>query len=340
MRQAKVLLGNKAVGEGCPPYIIAEAGSNFNQDLDTARRLVDVAVEAGANAIKFQLFSADKLYPGGGGLHSIFREIELNPDWVPLLSEHARSCGITFMASAFDRGSLDTLEEVDVPAHKVASSETADLPFLHYVATKGRPIIVSTGMCDMVDVEEAVNVCAGVGNNQLVLMQCGAMYPLPVALANLRVIPVFVRRFGCPVGFSDHTLGNAAALVAVGLGASVFEKHITLDRSARGPDHFYAVEPAELKTYVNLLHEGYQALGSQVKEMLPDERLQGRREGLYAADFIPAGSTIGSNDVVLSRPAKGLRARYRTVLWGARVTRDIEAGEPLNWSDVAFDSNA
>lgn len=336
------MLLNEFTIAGCPvggqstPYIIAEVGSNFNQSLDTARRLIDVAADSGVNAVKFQLFCADILYPNGGELHDTFRSIELDPGWVPELDQHAREQGIAFMASAFDMGSVDVLEAVETPAHKIASSETANLPYLHYVASKGRPIIISTGMCDMVDVEEAVNVCLGAGNRQVVLLQCGAMYPLPPDLANLRVVVAFAERFRCPVGFSDHTLGHAAAVAAIGLGASVFEKHFTLDRASQGPDHFYALEPGELKTYVAALREGYQALGSPTKEMLPKERELGRREGLYAARDLAAGETLRVEDIAVHCPAIGLRARYGKTLIGARLMRKVGKDEPLDWDAIVF----
>lgn len=324
------------VGGGASPYVIAEAGSNFNQSLDVARRLIDVAVESGANAVKFQLFRADALYPNGGELYDIFKSIELDADWVPILDRHARDRGIAFMASAFDTKSVDVLEAVSVPAHKIASSETTNLPFLHYVASKGRPVIVSTGMCDMVDVEEAVNICLGAGNTQVALLQCGAMYPLPPELANLRVVASFAARFRCPIGFSDHTLGQAVAVAAIGLGASVFEKHFTLDRASPGPDHFYALEPAELKAYIAALREAHQALGSPIKHMLPKERELGRREGLYAARDLTEGETLGVRDIVVRRPALGLRERYAEKLIGARLTRNLNKDQPLTWDLISF----
>ncbi len=326
------------VGGDAPPYVIAEIGSNFNQNLDTAKRLIDVAVEAGANAVKFQLFRANFLYPNGGELHDIFKSIELDPDWVPLLERHATERDIHFMASAFDVDSIDVLEAAKVPAHKIASSETTNLGFVHYVASTGKPVIISTGMCDMVDVEEAVNVCLGAGNDQVMLLQCGAMYPLPVENANLKVIPSFASRFKCPVGFSDHTLGQVAAATAVGLGATVFEKHFTLDRASSGPDHFYALEPQELKAYVAAIHEASAALGSAVKQMLPKERELGRREGVYAARAMKRGERISPADLALKRPALGLRARYATAIAGATLRGPVEKDQPITWDMLTFGS--
>lgn len=336
MLKNELNIGGTTVGGSAAPYVIAEVGSNFDKNLDKARKLIDVAKEAGANAVKFQLFRADVLYPNRDGLYDIFKSIELDADWVPLLDKHARDQGLHFMASAFDMGSVDVLEAVKTPAHKVASSETTNLGFLHKLASSGRPMIISTGMCDMVDVEEAVNTCLGAGNNQVVLLQCGAMYPLPNELVNLRVIQSLTRHFNCPVGFSDHTLGQVAAITAVGLGATVFEKHYTLDKKGAGPDHFYALEPDELKSYVSAVREAHEALGSGEKHMLPKERELGRREGLYLARNMVKGDTITAADIVIKRPAIGLRARYASAVVGATLAQSVEKDQPLNWDALSF----
>jgi sialic acid synthase SpsE len=338
--KSELTIAGTPVGAAAVPYVIAEIGSNFNQSMDTARRMIDVAADAGANAVKFQLFRADLLYPDGGELHDIFKSIELDPDWVPELARHARDRDVHFMASAFDTGSVDVLEATGAPAHKIASSETTNLKFVRYVASTGKPVVISTGMCDMIDVEEAVNICQGAGNNQVILMQCGAMYPLPPELANLRVISSFAVRFGCPTGFSDHTLGQVAATTAVGLGASVFEKHFTLDRNGEGPDHFYALEPDELKAYVAGLHEAHAALGSPVKDMLPKERELGRRDGLYTARAMARGEVLTEADLVARRPAVGLRARYLPAVVGAKLTTAVEQDRPLTWEMFALGSKS
>ncbi len=332
----EVYIAGQPIGDKFSPYVIAEAGSNFNQDFDVARRLIDVAAESGAQAVKFQLFRADHLYPNGGELYEIFKSIELNPSWVPLLKEHAVSQGINFLASAFDRASIDVLESIDITAHKIASSEATNLGFLHYVASKGKPVIISTGMCDMVDIHEAVNVCLAVGNTQIILLQCGAMYPLPTEMANLKVINTLMNLFDYPVGFSDHTLTNSTAPVAIGLGARVFEKHFTLDRTAKGPDHFYALEPSELKSYVDSLNEAYHSLGSGAKDMLPLEKELGRREGLYVSRDMVIGEIICASDVQIRRPALGLRARYAPMICGASLTRALKIGDPITWDSVSF----
>jgi len=329
-------IAETTVGGNASPYIIAEVGSNFDKNFDKAKKLIDVAREAGANAVKFQLFRADVLYPNRDGLYDIFKSIELDAEWVPLLNKHAKDQGLHFIASAFDMDSVKVLELINTPAHKVASSETTNLGFVHKLASTGKPVIISTGMCDMVDVEEAINACLGAGNDQIILLQCGAMYPLPNDLVNLRVIQSLAQRFNCPVGFSDHTLGQVAAIAAVGLGAKVFEKHYTLDKNGVGPDHFYAMEPAELKSYVSAIHEAHEALGSGEKQMLPKEKELGRREGLYLMRDMNKGETITAADIISRRPASGLRARYVSAVIGAKLIQSVEKDQALNWDVLTF----
>jgi sialic acid synthase SpsE len=329
-------IGDKQIGGDAPPFVIAEAGSNFDQDIDTAYRLIDAAAIAGADAVKFQLFRATSFHPEGTKEHAAFRAVELNPEWVAPLSRHAAAHNLLFLASAFDPASVEVLEAADIAAHKVASSEATNLALLSLIAEKGRPVLLSTGMCDMVDIHEAVSLCLARGNEQLALLQCAAIYPLAPEHVNLRAMDLMARTFGCPVGFSDHTLGLAAAIAAVARGAAVIEKHFTLDKGSKGPDHFYALEPDELKRLVGNIHEAHAALGVPEKELLPQEREFGRREGLYAARDIAAGETIAAADIEIKRPALGLRARYRDTAIGTQARRAISAGAPIAWDDIGW----
>lgn len=334
--KTQIKISQTPISEDSKPYIIAEVGSNFDKNLGKAKKLIDLAAASGANAVKFQLFKADILYPNKDDLYEIFKSIELNAEWVPLLNKHAIAQGLHFIASAFDLTSVEILEKVNVPAHKVASSEVTNLALVHKLASTKKPIIISTGMCDMVDVQNAVNVCKGLGNNKIILLQCGALYPLPVEQVNLKVIKTLSTCFKCPVGFSDHTLGEVAATTAVGLGAKVFEKHFTLDKSSTGPDHFYALEPQELKSYVRSIHEANENLGSSEKYMLENEREIGRRDGLYINRKMLKGDALSKNDIKIMRPALGLRARYASNLLGATLNRDMKEGEPIKWEDISF----
>ena len=327
-------INNVTVGGSNEPYFIAEAGSNFDQDLDTGLRLIDIAGDAGANAVKFQLFRADALYPDGGELHAAFKAVELNPEWVPKLAEHAASQNLTFLASAFDPESIKVLESIGVPAHKIASSETTNLKLLDQFAETGKPLFLSTGMCDLIDVQEAVARCLARGNNQVALLQCGAMYPLPPEHAHLRVMELYRNVFTSPVGFSDHSLGTHITLAAIARGANVIEKHFTHNREARGPDHFYALEPAELKQLITDARDIRASLGTARKEMLASEREYGRREGLYAGRNIANGSVLIEADIEIRRPAIGLRARHLEAAIGMHATHAIPAGTPLTWDDL------
>ena len=338
MSNPSFLIDGREVGGTRPPYIIAEIGSNFDQSMDTARRLIDECAEAGADAVKFQLFQAGNVYPEGSELYDIFKSIELSPDWLPDLRDHAVSRGVHFLASPFDDICVDRLVDVGVPALKVASSETTKLGLVQYIASKGLPMLVSTGMCDLVDVSEAVAACERSNNYNIALLQCGARYPLPIAECNLAVMKTFSNLYGCPTGFSDHTEGATACITAVALGASVIEKHVTLDRNSDGPDHFFAMETSELKHFIRDLKESRIALGNGRKEMLTEEKAVGRRDGLYARRNIKTGEILVADDIMVQRPACGIRARYHDAVIGSTARKDIAADIAIEWGDILLEA--
>ena len=328
---SKFEIDGKIVGDGYPPYVIAEAGSNFNQSLSTAKKLIDVAADSKADAVKFQLFSADSLYPSTAPEYKLFKQVELNREWIPELYAYANSRNITFLASSFDKQSVDVLENIDVAAHKIASSETTNASLLAYIASKQRPIILSTGMCDLIDVQEAVNICKNNGCDSIVILQCSTIYPLPIEQANISVLSLYQEIFSTPVGFSDHTISNVASITAIAKGANIIEKHFTLDKTADGPDHFYALEPDELEFFISSIHDAYSALGEPKKNLLIDERKFGRREGIYASHDIKKGEKISSDNIYVRRPALGLRARYINTVNGMSAKKDILAETPITW---------
>tara|TARA_B100000029_G_scaffold473429_1_gene514828 strand:+ start:1168 stop:2175 length:1008 start_codon:yes stop_codon:yes gene_type:complete len=334
--QSKFEIDGKIIGSGYPPYVIAEAGSNFNQSLTVAKQLIDVAVDAKADAIKFQLFSADSLYSSTDPEYKLFKQVELNREWIPELYDYANSHNITFLASSFDKKSVDVLENVNIAAHKIASSETTNASLMAYIASKGRPIILSTGMCDLIDVQEAVNICKNNGCDSIAILQCSTIYPLPIEQANVSVIDLYQKIFSAPVGFSDHTMSNIASISAVAKGANVIEKHFTLDKSAEGPDHFYALEPDELKIFISSLHDAYSAIGNSKKDLLGEEREFGRREGIYAAKNIKKGEKITLDNIYLKRPALGLRSRYINTIQGAYAKKNISAEDSIDWDAIEF----
>jgi sialic acid synthase SpsE len=315
-------------------YVIAEAGSNHNKYFDEARRLIDAAADAGADAVKFQLFSAAALYPQGGELHDIIRSLELPREWVGELGAQAASRGLALLASPFDLVAVDVLAAAGAPAYKIASSETVNLPLVAHVAARQKPVIISTGMCDLADVHEAIEVVRGTGNDQIVLLQCSALYPSRPDQAHLAVMQTLRGAFARPTGFSDHTLGTAVAIAAAARGACMIEKHFTLDRGAPGPDHFYALEPGELKAMVAAIRDAEASVGSPEKRLLPEESREARRESLRARRALDAGTVLTSDDLVAARPAHGIRPRFAAALIGARLRRSVAAGEAISWESI------
>ena len=330
----KFFIGETELNYSSKPYIIAEIGSNFDQDFEKACKLIEVAKISGANAVKFQLFNAEALYPNKDDLYEVFKNIELDPSWIPKLCQYASEIKIDFLASAFDSLSLEVLEKNNVIAHKIASSETTNLGFVNKVARTGKPLIISTGMCDFVDVEEALNICYASNNHNICIMQCGSIYPLENRDANLNVINSFLKRYDHLVGFSDHTIDNTAAITAVGIGARIFEKHITLNNKSAGPDHFYALDPLKFKSYVDSIKQSFSCLGSHNKNLHEDEKKVGRREGLYLTRDVKKGETIKSSDLLSKRPAVGIRARYKDSIVGAQVIKNLCQDYPLKFEDI------
>ncbi len=334
MFEKNIFIDSIEIGSETRPYVIAEAGSNFNQSLDMAKELIDVAADSGAQAVKFQLFKAELLYPDRGDTYRLFKSIELNEKWVPILKTYSDKKGISFLASPFDIGSVNTLEKINVSAYKIASSEIVDIKLLIEIAKKKKPMIISTGMSDIIDVKEALNTCLLQNNKKVILLQCGALYPIPAEQINLNVLKTYKNLYGGPIGFSDHSMNNIAAIVAVGLGARVFEKHFTLDKELDGPDHSYAIEPNELKKYVSEIQEAFLSLGSEEKNLLERERYEGRRLGLYAAKNISQGDSLTPENVCIKRPAIGIRSRYRQSVLGFNVKINIKKGDPIFWHDI------
>lgn len=342
-------IAGRKVGPGHPCYVIAEAGSNHDGDLDQAKRLIDVAAEAGADAVKFQVFRAEAIAAAtsdpiaslegdqfgsfGTDLVDMYRKLELPGEWLPILKDHAEAAGIDFCATPFDEEAVDDLVALGVPFLKVASFEMVHFPLLEHCARTGLPIVLSTGLATMDEVVEAVAVCTRAGASGLVLLHCGIEYPLAFENVNLRAMVAMAERTGLPVGYSDHTLGSSVAVAAAALGACVFEKHFTLDRGLSGPDHQFAMEPHELAEMVRAVREVESALGSAVKAPTPAEDLHLRRgrRSLFAARDIEAGEIIARCDVSVLRPGVGLAPAELERVVGSRVVRAIRRHEPLSW---------
>ena len=344
-------MSGRPVGPGHPCYVIAEAGANHNRDLDIARKLIDVAADAGADAVKFQTYSGKTLYStktprfdylddelADKPAHELLEEIALPCDWQPILAEHCRDRKVEFLSSPFDRQAVDELDALNVGAFKIASFELVDLPFIRYAAARRRPLIMSTGMASLGEIEEAITAAREAGCDEIALLQCASLYPAPPHIMNLRSIPAMHAAFGVPVGLSDHTRGTHIAVAAVALGACVVEKHYTLDRSLPGPDHPFAAEPDELRDLVAQIRDTEAAFGDGVKRGPSSEELEEMyakaRRSVVAATDIPEGTVITADMLTIKRPGYGVKPKYLELLVGRTARTNIEADDIITWDMV------
>ena len=345
----KFRIGERWVGDGEPCFIVAEAGANHNRDLTMAKELLAVAAEAKDDAVKFQTYSAETLYskktPKFSYLEGLtdkstwdlIKEIELPREWQEELAEEAKKRGILFMSTPFDHRAVDELDALGVPAFKIASFEIVDLPLVRYAASKGKPMIISTGLADYEDIQDAFATSREVGNEQVVLLQCASLYPAPPERINLRAMETMRRAFGTLVGLSDHTLGIHISVAAPAVGACVIEKHYTLSRSLKGPDHPFAIEPAELRELVWQVREVEAALGDGRKlGPAPDEleMHQKARRSLVAACAIPKGTRVERDMVTIKRPGFGIKPKHLDLVVGRVAKQDIEEDTVLTWEMV------
>ncbi len=344
---SSIRIGTHQIGDDHPCYVIAEAGANHNRDLDVARRLIDTAADAQADAVKFQTYSGSALYSsktprfeylgelGAKPAHELLEEIALPRDWQPLLAAHARDRGIEFLSSPFDRDAVDELDALNVAAFKIASFEIVDHGLIRYAAAKGRPMIFSTGMCTMAEVDDALRVAREAGAGECALLQCASLYPSPPEIMNLRSILTMRGAFGVPVGLSDHTRGIHIAAAAVAAGAQLVEKHFTLDRSMSGPDHPFAIEPKELAEMVAHIRDVEAALGDGVKrgpsELEAAEMFAKARRSVVAACKIEAGTVISEAMLCVKRPGFGIAPKHLDVVVGRTAKCDIEYDDILTW---------
>lgn len=335
-------IAGRAIGDGHPCFVIAEAGVNHNGDPRLAGELVRVAAEAGADAVKFQTFAAERLATAAApkasyqvarterdeSAQAMLRRLELDRDDHVQLIADCKSAGVMFLSSAFDEGSADMLDELGVDAFKVPSGEITNVSYLRHVAAKKRPLIVSTGMSTLEEVEVAVAAIRETADVPFVLLHCVSLYPAPLAGTNLRAMETMRARFGVPVGYSDHTEGLTAALAAVALGAAVIEKHFTVDRALPGPDHAASLEPDELRALIQGIRGVESALGDGVKRPLPEEAETAvvARKSVVAATDIQAGAAIERDMLAIKRPGTGLPPAKLDWVVGRAARRAIPAG--------------
>lgn len=340
-------LGGRPVGEGHPTYVIAEAGANHNRDLGIARQLVDVAAEAGADAVKFQTYSGEALYstktPGFEHFaplsdkdpSELLEEIALPREWQVELRDHAASRGIDFFSTPFDETAVAELDALGVPAMKIASFEIVDPKLIAAAARTGRPLLISTGMATLGEVEDAVRDATEAGAVAVGLMQCTSVYPAPAERANLRAMATMRTAFGLPVGLSDHTTGIAVPIAAAALGAAFLEKHFTLDRTMEGPDHSFALEPDELAAMVAGIREAQVALGDGRKrgpgpEEAKENHRLARRSLIVVGDH-PAGTVLSEEMLTAKRPGFGIAPRDLDKVVGRTLRVAVEHDDILTW---------
>jgi pseudaminic acid synthase len=341
----------RQIGSAFPVYIVAELSANHNQNFDQAVRIIHAAKEAGADAVKLQTYTADTItlrsdheyFRIAGGtlwdgrtLHDLYQEAFTPWEWQPKLKRVAASLGLHLFSSAFDASAVDFLEQMNVPAHKVASFELVDLGLIQKMARTGKPLIMSTGMATEVEIAEAVGAARTAGAKEIALLKCTSAYPAPPEEANLRTIPELAGRFQCPAGLSDHTMNIAVPVAAVALGACIIEKHLCLRRADGGPDSGFSLEPQEFKAMVDAVRTTEKALGSV--EFAPGaHEVNSRRfrRSLFAVENIRKGDLFTAQNVKSIRPAHGLHPRHLSEVLGQRAACDIERGTPLDWKMIS-----
>lgn len=352
----KVKIGNRFVGEGEPVFVIAEVSANHRKDKNTALRMIDIAAESGADAVKFQHYRGEAIAADTeimdtwhgkpiGPLAAHYGRSSMPYEWTTDLAAHAKKKGIMFLSSPFDTEAVDLLESVDVPAYKIASYELTSDSLLRYIASKGKPVILSTGMAYLEEVAHAVRVIQEGGNNDIIVLHCVSMYPLKdFSLLNLKTIPALREALKLPIGFSDHTEPpwSAAAVAAVTLGACVIEKHFTDNATGGSIDDVFSITPPDFKRMIQEIRRAEDALkGSGIKQPVSQPGHQGdevfdryARRSLYAAKDIKKGETIGEHMLLELRPFGGIEPQHAPLILGRKTIRDIKARSPITWDDL------
>tara|TARA_R110001583_G_scaffold127562_1_gene279210 strand:+ start:13959 stop:15020 length:1062 start_codon:yes stop_codon:yes gene_type:complete len=332
------------------PYIIAELSANHNGRIENALRIIDEAKKAGADAVKLQTYTADtitlnssaeefQIHGGlwdGKTLYQLYQEAHMPWEWHKVLFEHARKTGITLFSSPFDNSALDLLEDLNAPAYKIASFEAVDIPLIRYVASTGKPMIISTGMANEEEIAEAIDAARSGGCKELAILHCVSGYPAPAEDYNLRTIPDMAKQFGLVTGLSDHTLDNTTAIASVVLGASIIEKHVTLDRSNGGPDDSFSLEPAELAALCRDSKTAWSALGNVDYGRKSSEIGNAKfRRSLYFVTDLKAGDEITSDVVRSVRPGFGIAPKHLDSILGKTVTQNITANSAVKFEHIS-----
>jgi len=348
MGSKKIFIGGREISETSPTFIVAELSANHKQDINIAKESLYAIKEAGADAVKLQTYTPDTLtidckneyFQIKGGtlwdgktLYELYKEAYTPWDWHYELKELAEKLGLIFFSTPFDKTAVDFLEELNVPAYKIASFEITDIPLIEYAASKGKPVIISTGIATLCDIEEAIKACKRVGNEQYILLKCTSSYPAPLEEVNLKTIPNMAQTFDCLVGLSDHTKGIAVPVAAVALGAKLVEKHFILDKKLDTPDREFSLDPKEFKEMVQAIRDAEKALGRVSYELPPSVEKKGRKfaRSLFAVKDIKKGEPFTEENVRSIRPGYGLHPKHLKEILGRKARKDIKKGTPLSW---------
>ena len=342
-----ITINNRKIGSEYPPYILAELSANHNGSLQKALDTISEAKKCGADAIKLQTYTADTMtidcnaedfYIKGGlwdgyKLYDLYKQAQTPFEWHKEMFSHARKIGITCFSTPFDETAVDLLEDLNTPAYKVASFEATDLPLIKYIASTKKPMIISTGMANIEEIEEMIETAREAGCQDLIILHCISSYPAPINQSNLLTMPDIQKRFNVQVGLSDHTVSNTASIVATSLGATLIEKHFILDRNDKGPDSAFSIEPNELKVLCQDTKDTFSALGKAGYERKPAEEANIKfRRSIYFVKDMKKGEQINKEHIRRIRPGFGLAPKHFDDLIGRTVERDIKQGEATTWN--------
>ena len=342
-------INKRLISQDTAPYIIAELSANHNGSIETAKKSIAAAKECGVNAIKLQTYTPetmtincnkkDFIIKGGlwdgYTLYELYEEAHTPFEWHEELFRYAKKIGIDIFSSPFDETAVDLLEELKTPAYKIASFELCDIPLIKYVASKNKPILISTGLASIREIDEAINTIIKSNNHKILLFHCISSYPAPIQDANLKNIQYLRDRYNVEIGLSDHTLGNTAAIASIALGASAIEKHFTLSRNDQGPDSKFSIEPDELKALVRSVNDCYVGLGSKrFKRSKSEEENKVFRRSIYFIKDLKAGSIINKDNIRRIRPGNGLEPKFFDEILGKRIINDVERGDPVKLKNI------
>ena len=346
----EIKIGNKIIGDTHPTYFIAEIGANFDGSIEKAKHLIDAAKKAGADCAKFQTFSTPRIVSEGGfshmqlkGVHGswgrtvseVFKDAEFPVAWHKEIADYCKVVGIDFSTSPYFKEAVDLCVDLDVPFIKIGSGDITWLEMLDYIARKGKPVMLATGDATMSEIDEAVRTIEATGNKDLVLMQCITKYPSKIESAKVNVLKTYQSAFDVLTGYSDHAPGHVVALASVVIGGRVIEKHFTLNKTDKGPDHPHSMEPQEFRFMVDSIREVERAMGSTRKEVVAEEgeTVYVQRRCLYAKQDLKKGHIMTSEDIDILRPALGIPPKFKPMIIGKECKEDIVKGQPLFWNN-------